>query len=524
MPQALRNPAYHWTHLELNRPLGISDRLLGPDTAEGIWQECNAKLARAEFSARGIMRQMNVALCLHHRRSDGHAGTSSGNRCRARRSPIQVLPTFRPDRALAVESPAAWNAWVDRLAAASGIEVGDDYDRFLDALRQRHDFFHAAGCRLADHGLETFRGGRLHAGRSRRGISGVSAAASRSGRTRSSAFRSALLYELASMNCREGLGAAVPFRGAAEQQHADVRGPGAGRRLRLDRRLRGRPADGPVPRPAGPGRPADEDDPLQSQSGPQRRGGHDAGQLPGRRDAGQNADGERLVVHGSERGIERQLNSLSNQGLLSRFVGMVTDSRSFLSYPRHEYFRRILCNLLGGEMEQGLLPDDVELVGRMVGDICYRNPAGYFGFNLYGRTPPSCLTKWANRYNRSRAIELLEQEEALMFLSAVRSGCFRQAEWAPASGCRVLRLEPLETRNLLSVGGADVAFTTSDVTSAILPCRLPQALRAAILPRRKFAKRTASTTSRSTPAAVSSAATAPARRSQSLTPTTRRTS
>ncbi len=134
VPQTLRNPLYHWTHLELKRPLGISDRLLGPDTAEGIWRECNAKLARPEFSARGIMRQMNVVLVCT---TDDPTDSLEHHRAIAadRSFSIQVLPTFRPDKALAVESPAAFNAWVDRLAQRSGIDVRDDFDRFLDALR-----------------------------------------------------------------------------------------------------------------------------------------------------------------------------------------------------------------------------------------------------------------------------------------------------------------------------------------------------------------------------------------------------
>ncbi len=155
VPQVLRNPLYHWTHLELNRPLGINDRLLGPETADSIWRECNAKLARPEFSARGIMRQMNVVLVCT---TDDPTDTLEHHRRIAadRSFPIQVLPTFRPDKALAVESPKAFNAWVDRLAERSGIAIGDRFDRYLAAIRQRHDYFHGAGCRLSDHGLDTF--------------------------------------------------------------------------------------------------------------------------------------------------------------------------------------------------------------------------------------------------------------------------------------------------------------------------------------------------------------------------------
>jgi glucuronate isomerase len=155
VPQTLRNPLYHWTHLELKRPFGISDRLLGPTTAEGIWNECNAKLAQPEFSTRGIMRQMNVVLVCT---TDDPTDTLEHHRAMAadKSFATKVLPAFRPDKAMAVESPAAFNAWTDRLAAVSEIDVGDHFNRFLDALRKRHDWFHGAGCRLSDHGIETF--------------------------------------------------------------------------------------------------------------------------------------------------------------------------------------------------------------------------------------------------------------------------------------------------------------------------------------------------------------------------------
>ncbi|MDZ7620094.1 MAG: glucuronate isomerase, partial [Patescibacteria group bacterium] len=154
VPQTLRNPLYHWTHLELKRPLGISDRLLSPETSKGIWDECNAKLSRPEFSCRGIMRQMNVELvCTTDDPIDSleHHAVIAGDDSLA----IKVLPTFRPDRGMAVGNPVAFNAWTDRLAEISGVDVKDDYEAYLLALRQRHEFFHAMGCRLSDHGVES---------------------------------------------------------------------------------------------------------------------------------------------------------------------------------------------------------------------------------------------------------------------------------------------------------------------------------------------------------------------------------
>jgi len=378
VPQTLRNPLYHWTHLELNRPLGVGDRLLNPETAEGIWGECNEKLARPEFSARGIMRQMNVVLVcttddpvdtLEHHLAVAADGSFS----------IQMRPTFRPDKAMAADNPEAFNAWVDLLAQRSGVDIGDRFDRYLEAISRRHDFFHAAGCRLADHGLDTFYAAdyttseiasafqRLRAGKALQEDALVQ-------------FKSAMLYELASMNAEKNWTQQFHF-GAMRNNNSrmfQLLGPDTG----FDSI-----GDLPVARPMAKFldrldrenrlaktilynlNPADNDVVATM------LGNFQDGRTPGK------------IQYGSgwwfldqKDGMERQLNSLSNMGLLSRFVGMLTDSRSFLSYTRHEYFRRILCNLLGMEMEQGLLPDDMELVGAMVRDICYNNAANYFGF------------------------------------------------------------------------------------------------------------------------------------------------
>ncbi len=155
VPQTLRNPLYHWTHLELKRPFGISDRLLNPQTAESVWSECNAKLARSEFSTRGIMRQMNVVVSCT---TDDPVNSLEYHAALAADAsfPVKVLPAFRPDKAAAVENPQAFNSYVERLAAASNTDISDDFARFMDALHSRHDFFHSMGCRVSDHGIETF--------------------------------------------------------------------------------------------------------------------------------------------------------------------------------------------------------------------------------------------------------------------------------------------------------------------------------------------------------------------------------
>ncbi len=380
VPLTLRNPLYHWTHLELNRPLGVGDRLLGPDTAEGIWQECNAKLARPEFSARGIMRQMNVVLVCT---TDDPLDTLAHHRAVAadRSFPIRVLPTFRPDKAMAIESPPALNAWVDRLADVSRIDVKDDFDRYLDALRQRHDYFHSVGCRLSDHGLDTFYGDQCTPSEAAAAFRRIRRGQELSAEERVK-FKSALLYELAAMNAASGWVQQFHF-GALRNNNTrmfQALGPDTGYDS-ID--------DCQVARPMG--RFFDRLDreqrlaktivynlnPTHNEVVATMLGNFQDGTMPGKMQYG-----SAWWFLDQKDGMERQLATLSNQGLLSRFVGMLTDSRSFLSYTRHEYFRRILCNMLGAEMKQGLLPDAIELIGPMVCDICYGNAAAYFGFEL----------------------------------------------------------------------------------------------------------------------------------------------
>ncbi len=379
VPRTLRNPLYHWTHLELKRPFGVGDRLLNPQTARGIWDECNAMLSQDGFSCRGIMRQMNVVLvCTTDDPTDAlehHARIADDPTF-----PIRVLPTFRPDRAMAVNDPAAFNAWVDRLGEAAGMAV-KDFDGLLAAVRQRHDFFHDRGCRLSDHGLTTFPAEDYTAteieSAFRRLRNGDRPDAEETAR-----FRSALLYEFAVMdyekdwtqqfhfgcmrnnNTRafESLGPDTGFdsigdwpQGQAMSRFFD----------RLDRQ-------GKLTRTILYNlNPADND--LVATM----IGNFQDGVTPGKMQMGSG-----WWFLDQKDGMERQIESLSNQGLLSQFVGMLTDSRSFLSYTRHEYFRRILCNLLGTEMALGLLPNDFDLVASLVRDVCYGNASRYFGFEL----------------------------------------------------------------------------------------------------------------------------------------------
>ena len=379
VPFTLRNPLYHWTHLELKRPFGISDRLLNPQTARGIWDQANDLLARDGFSCRGIMWKMNVALVCttddptdsleHHARIAADKSFS-----------IQVLPTFRPDKAMAAEAPDALNSWINRLARVADVDIRD-FDTFIEAIRKRHEFFHAQGCRLSDHGITTFFADEYTAGE----LATVFAKLRRGHelhRDEITKFKSAMLHEFALMDHEKGWTQQFhvgPIRNNNTRMLETV-GPDTG----FDSI-----GDWPVAEPM-----SRFFDRLERQHRLARTivyninpayndvfatmvANFQDGSMPGKMQYGSG-----WWFLDQKDGMERQLETLSNQGLLSRFVGMLTDSRSFLSYTRHEYFRRILCNLLGKEIDRGLLPKDFDLVGRMVEDICYHNAARYFGFAL----------------------------------------------------------------------------------------------------------------------------------------------
>ncbi len=377
VPRTLRNPLHHWTHLELARVFGIDDRLLDPATAPGIWDEANARLAEPGFSARGLLRRMNVdVVCTTDDPVDDlrhHAVLKV-----AMDFPTRVYPTFRPDRALAVEDPEAFPAYVEALARAADMDVrtGDD---FVEALRRRHDHFHALGCRASDHGLEAIPAADAPASAIRAGFDKRMA-----GKTPSPAdvraFRGALLRELAVMDAESGwvqqyhLGALRNVN----TRLARALGPDCGcdaigdfDQVRpLARFLDALDASGRLAKTI-----LYDLNPRDHEAFAALAGCFQDGRTPGKMQFG-----AAWWFLDQRDGMTRQIEALSAVGLLSLFVGMTTDSRSFLSYPRHEYFRRLLCDILGREMEGGLLPDDRDLVGGLVRDVCRLNAKRYFGF------------------------------------------------------------------------------------------------------------------------------------------------
>jgi glucuronate isomerase len=377
VPKTLRNPLYHWTHLELRRPFGVTGRLLAPGTARGIWEECNAKLADPEFSVRGILERMNVEVVCT---SDDPLDTLEHHERMAsdRTLRVRVLPTFRPDRALAVERPEEFNAFAGGLEEATGRAAGT-YPEFIEALSLRHEFFHARGCRISDHGIGSIPGAEF----TRADVDSAFRALRKGtvpAPSRALELKAALLHDMALMDWEKGW--AQQFHvGALRDVNTRMRrslGPNAGCDTIGDTELAG-----PL---AAFLDSLDADDrlartvlynlnPRDNELFAAMAGSFQDGRIPGKIQYGpawwflDQADGMR-----------RQMEALSSLGLLSMFIGMVTDSRSFLSYPRHEYFRRVLCGLLGDDVARGLLPADMPSLGGMVRDICYFNARRYFRF------------------------------------------------------------------------------------------------------------------------------------------------
>jgi glucuronate isomerase len=375
VPSTIGNPLYQWTHLELKRYFRVSGRLLGPDTADEIYDTATSLLARESHRARGLLAMMKVeVVCTtddpvdsleHH---DGMSGDPA----------LKVLPTFRPDAALDVEHPAALNSWIEKLSIAAGIEIAGWRD-FIDALRRRHDFFHQRGCRASDHGIEEPYAEDCTDGEAARIFLSVRGGAV-PGPQEARAFKSALMREFARADAEKGwvhqlhLGALrnVSARSlSAFGPNSGFDGIGDFSLARpLARFLDRREAEGCLPKtilyclnPA--------DNAVLAAM---------IGCFPQEHVKGKMQFGAAWWFNDQRNGMEEQMKVLADMGLLSRFVGMVTDSRSFLSFPRHEYFRRVLCGMLGDAIEDGEIPRDYALVGGIVRDICGKNAREYFGF------------------------------------------------------------------------------------------------------------------------------------------------
>ena len=374
VPYAMRNPLYHWTHLELSRVFGI-DKLLCPETAREIFEECNAKLATPEFRGQALIRKFGVEvvcttddpaddLCWHKMIAAHPFGT-------------KVLPTWRPDKAMAIENPSAYRDYLVKLGDAAGILI-DSYSDLIEALRKRHDFFASMGCKLSDHGLETFYAAdykeiEIEA------IFKMVILGKIPSEQQLCKFRSAFLHDMAVMDAEAGW---------AQQFHVGAIRNNNSKMFGLIGPDTGYDAIHDLPTAAAGhkffDRLAAEDklaktilyclNPKDNEVMMTMAYTFNDGSFPGKMQFGSG-----WWFLDQEDGMRKQLNALSNLGLLSRFVGMLTDSRSFISYPRHEYFRRILCNLVGKDVEEGRLPEsELGFIGSMIEDISYNNAKRYF--------------------------------------------------------------------------------------------------------------------------------------------------
>lgn len=376
VPFTLRNPLYHWTHLELKRYFDIGE-LLDEASAKGIWDRANILLQSSDLTAHGILKRFRVrVICTTDDPCDdlgNHQAIAASGK------DFRVFPTFRPDRAFAVETPEIFISWLGRLEAASNIDISSIVD-FLRALKQRHDYFHSQGGRLSDHGLKyccdapcTEQQAAAVFAKARGGVP--------ANKEEAEQFASYLLLFFGRLDAEKGwtkqlhlgalrnvntrrsreLGADKGFDGIGDWNQAEA----------LCSFLDKLDQEHALPKTI-----IYNVNPSDNYAFAAAIGSFQEGPV-----AGKIQFGSGWWFLDQKEGIEWQLNALSNAGLLSRFIGMLTDSRSFMSFPRHEYFRRVFCNLLGREVENGELPDDEKLLDTMVQNVCYRNAENYLGFD-----------------------------------------------------------------------------------------------------------------------------------------------
>lgn len=377
LPECLRNPMYHWCHLELKRYFGI-EKTLGPDTADEIWEQANEKLKDASLSAHGILEKFKVSVVCT---TDDPVDTLDDHQ-RIAKSGIgtRVYPTFRPDKAIALSNVEAWNSWVDKLATVSNTDCST-LAGLKDALKNRHDFFHSLGGRLSDHGLEACFADFPPESEAEEIFSKA-----RSGKPvtfdQQVRFASHLMEFFGELDTARNwtkqfhLGA---MRNVNDRLFSEL-GPDIGcdsigdfdQGNTLGRYLGRLAGKGALPKTI-----LYNLNPRDNYLFATMIGNFQGDGIPGKMQFGSG-----WWFLDQKEGMTWQINALSNLGLLGHFVGMLTDSRSFMSYCRHEYFRRLLCNIIGEDVEKGELPRDMKLLGTLVEKICYTNASRYFGFTL----------------------------------------------------------------------------------------------------------------------------------------------
>lgn len=376
VPLTIRNPLYHWTHMELKKPFGIDDILLNNNTAKSVWDTCYDLLQKDEFSTRGLLKQFKVkVICTTDDPTDS---LEFHRQLKEENYEVKVLPTFRPDKSMAVENIQSFKVWLKKLESISNSEI-TNFASYLAALKLRHDFFHENGCKLSDHGIEQ----PFAEDYSESEIENIFQKILKEDNLSEIEilkFKSCLLYEFGLMNHEKNwvqqfhlgalrncntrmmkkLGADTGYDSVGDFEIAKPLAKLLDK-LDVENKLAKtilynlNPADNEL---------------LATMAG-----NFQDGSVPGKIQFG-----SAWWFLDQKSGIEKQIDALSSMGLLSRFIGMLTDSRSFLSYPRHEYFRRILCNILGEDVENGLIPDDEEILKNTIEGICYKNAESYFGF------------------------------------------------------------------------------------------------------------------------------------------------
>ena len=375
VPYTLRNPLYHWTHLELQQYFDVHE-LLSPASAKKIYDDCTIKLQTKEYSVKNLLRKMNVqVVCTTDDPTDS---LEFHQKIKDDGFEIKVLPAFRPDKSMNVDDVNGFNLYLKKLENVSGISI-TSYQSYLDALKQRHDFFAAMGCCVSDHGMECIYAedytdeeiiAAFNKIRNRRELTGEERVK----------FKSAMLHVFAiwdheknwvqqyhlgalrnnNIRLLESCGPDTGWDSIGDFQQAKTLTKFLGRLDSTNQLAKTilynlNPADNEL---------------MATMTG-----NFNDGSIPGKIQFG-----SAWWFLDQKDGMTKQMNALSNMGLISRFVGMITDSRSFLSYPRHEYFRRLLCNLFGDEIESGELPNDLDWTGKIVKDICYYNAKAYFGW------------------------------------------------------------------------------------------------------------------------------------------------
>ncbi|MFM2362072.1 MAG: glucuronate isomerase [Bacteroidota bacterium] len=375
VPYTMRNPLYHWTHLELQRYFNVTD-VLNEQSAPKIYEQCTALLQTPGYTVKGLLEKMNVRLIcttddpvdnLHYHQQIAQQGWS-----------VKVLPAFRPDKAMNVDDVATFNNYLTGLEKAADISIST-YNDYLAALKKRHDYFAANNCSVSDHGLEEIYAEDYTSTE----VAGIFAKIRSGGALtleENRKFKSAMLVTFAEWDCE---------RGWVQQYHLGALRNNNTRMLKQLGPDTGWDSIGDFSQAKALAKFLNRLDtnnklaktiiynlnPANNELFATMIGNFNDGSV-----AGKVQFGSAWWFLDQKDGMIKQLNALSNMGLLSRFVGMITDSRSFLSFPRHEYFRRILCNLYGDEIENGELPNDMDWIGKTIQDICFNNARQYFNW------------------------------------------------------------------------------------------------------------------------------------------------